>query len=903
MGAPRWTGSLRTKLLLAFLLAALAPLAIVVRADLRALQEAVTVSAQRALYASATQTAQGVEGFLGANLASVSALARLPALVDFAAADPARQAQERARVVRVLDSLVLRDRIYLRGYALLDPGGRVLAWAGDHPPEVDVADRDWFTVPLQSGLPFVSPVELDAAAEAHLVFSAPVLGPRREPMGVLCADFGAAVLQSLVARSGGALGPGSFAVLVDENGLALAQGDAPTPAPRLAVPLAPERAAALVAASRLPRALAERPDDALLGAADLAAASGQDPFFRARLQPGGHDAAGALVALGAMPWRVVALQPAETFLAPVRAQTRRALAVAAPLAVLAALLAVALSERLSRRLARLTLAARRVAAGDLEARAGLRSGDEIGRLAATFDDMAARIRAREEALAAETERLAVTLRSIADGVITTDLQGRVVLLNAAAEQLTGWPQPEAAGRPVREVLALAPGPDGAVPDAAGEALRTGRVVASGRDARLVARGGRARAVADSAAPIRDREGAVVGAVLVFRDVTEQRQAEAELARMEKLESLGVLAGGIAHDLNNILAVVAGNLSALKQCAGDEGAAELADARDAALRAAALARQLLTFARGGAPIKQTASIGEIIETSVRFVLHGSKVRCELALPPDLPPVEVDPVQMEQVIQNLALNALQAMPTGGALAVAGRAVERPAAPGRPGGALVEVTLRDTGTGIPPEHLDRIFDPYFTTKANGSGLGLATAYSIVKRHEGRLSVESRVGVGTTFRIELPASTRRPPPPRARPAPDAGKPRRGRVLVVDDDDAVRRSALRLLRALGYESEGARGAAEALDKYGGALRDGARFDLVLMDLTIPGDLGGQDILAELRRLDPGVAAVVSSGYSSDPVMSRFREHGFRAVLEKPYTLEQLEVALGDALAAGPAQA
>ncbi|GEJ58791.1 hybrid sensor histidine kinase/response regulator [Anaeromyxobacter diazotrophicus] len=894
-----WLASIRVRLLLGFLVVTLAPLALVVDLDLRALESAVTASAYRSLHASASQTAIGLDAFVSSNLGVVATEARLPDLVEYLTAPPERrQGAARDQVLRVLASLTHRDRTFIASCALLDLRGRVVADsadpAGDAPAGAPSGGES-FRGALETGLAYASSVVFTEGDAAYLDFSAPVENRAAQPVGVLRLRFSATVLQRLVARASGTLGPGSFAMLVDENGLRLAHGDTTELAYRLATPLPPARVAALAAEHRLPRALAERSEAALPLVPELDEAAGPELHFTAKA--GGGRSAGAVVLLATRPWRIAAFQPEEAFLEPVREQTRRSLTFALPLALAAALFAMMSASRLAGPIARLTAAARRVAAGDLAARAEVRTRDEIGRLAATFDDMTARIRAREEALAAETERLAVTLRSIGDGVITTDVEGRVVLVNAAAEQLTGWRQDEARGRPIDEIFRVEGAHDPAAGSLVARIVRHGGSAALPDRAVLLARDGTRRAVADSAAPIRDQAGGVIGAVLVFRDVTEKQKLEAELAKMEKLESLGLLAGGIAHDLNNILAAIVGNVSVMKlDGAPTRFREEVDEIEAAAMRAAALSKQLLTFSRGGAPVKQSASIAEIIETSARFVLHGSSVRCELALPPDLPAVEVDPGQMDQVVHNLILNAVQAMPGGGTVAI-GAAELDVAAGARPPlepGRYVEFTVRDTGVGVPPEHLGKIFDPYFTTKASGTGLGLATVYSIVKRHGGHVTAESAPGAGATFHVFVPAASGAAP---AGPAPGSPRQGRGRVLVVDDEESVRRIALRMLRHLGYEPAAAGDGAEALRLYTSALRSGERFAAVVMDLTLPGGLGGQETLRQLLALDPGVRAVVSSGYSSDPVMSDYRRHGFRGVVAKPYTAEQLAEALHQALA------
>jgi PAS domain S-box-containing protein len=506
----------------------------------------------------------------------------------------------------------------------------------------------------------------------------------------------------------------------------------------------------------------------------------------------------------------------------------------------------------------------------------------------------------EADLLAEKERLAVTLRSISDGVITTDTAGRVVLVNQAAEELTGWSKTDAVGQPLatafrcahvktRETLA----------NVAERVLTTGRGADQDEEVMLVAKDGAERLVAASAAPMVDQQGRVIGVVLVFRDITERQRMEAEMLRSSKLESLGVLAGGIAHDFNNILMAIIGNLSVAKLAcqAGTEVSEALEHAEEAALRAKDLTGQLLTFAKGGSPVKRTAALGEIIKDSVELILHGANVRCELELPADLCAVEVDPAQMGQVFHNLVINAMQAMPEGGVVRIRARNVElgtNPRAP-LPAGPGVEVAVTDQGLGIRPEHLSRIFDPYFTTKQRGSGLGLTTAYSIVQKHGGLLSAESTFGVGSTFRLYLPAISGPVPPVPPTPAdrPAGGQ---GRILVMDDEAAVRTVVRAMLTRLGYEVELTEDGTSAIDCYLAARERGRPFAALIMDLTIPGGLGGREALARLRAVDSGVRAVVSSGYSTDPVMAHFKDYGFCAVIEKPYRVEQLAKVLREVL-------
>ncbi|RMG52617.1 MAG: PAS domain S-box protein [Acidobacteria bacterium] len=497
----------------------------------------------------------------------------------------------------------------------------------------------------------------------------------------------------------------------------------------------------------------------------------------------------------------------------------------------------------------------------------------------------------EEALAAEKERLAVTLRSIADGVITSDTEGRVVLMNRVAEELTGWSQSEARGKSLAEVVHILDERTRQRRPSPGEAmLRSGRANSSSSQMILVARDGRERLISESSAPIRDKDGKIRGAVLVLRDVTEKRKLEDELLKVERLESLGVLAGGLAHDFNNILMAILGNLSLARLYAppGDRVHERLEAAEKAALRARDLTERLLTFARGGAPIRSTASIAELIRDSAEFALTGSNVRCEFSLPEDLWPVEVDQGQIGQAIQNLIINADQAMPDGGIIRVKAENVivtDQMPLPPSPGTYDKDV-IAAQGMGIPREHLGKIFDPYFTTKPEGSGLGLTTAYSIIRRHGGHIAVDSQMGRGTVVTFYLPASEKEWPAKKPSEEPWEG---RGKVLLMDDEEVIRDVAGHMLAVLGYEVALAKDGAEAIRLYQEAYEVGEPFDVVIMDLTVPGGMGGREAMKRLLEIDPHVRAIVSSGYSRDPVMAEHEKYGFQAVITKPYKIEDLD--------------
>ncbi len=501
----------------------------------------------------------------------------------------------------------------------------------------------------------------------------------------------------------------------------------------------------------------------------------------------------------------------------------------------------------------------------------------------------------EKEIAAEKESLAVTLRSIGDGVITTDVQGRVIILNNEAERLTGWSSPDAIGQPLKSVFNVAI-------DLAAQA----RAQKSGyrneaqsillslpENATLTSREGTEYVIEQVASPIRDNKNEVAGVVLVFRDITERQRNEAERRKAETLEQLGLLAGGIAHDFNNLLTAIIGNISlaSLLLPPDDEMATRLVDAKNASMRARDLAQQLLTFARGGAPIKKTASIGKLIQDTVSFSLRGSHSRSEFSFGADLWAAEIDPGQISQVIGNLVVNADQAMPNGGTLRVncdnySHNGAEEIVDLGP--GDYIRITIRDEGVGIPEDYLKRIFDPYFTTKPKGTGLGLATTYSIVKNHNGLITVDSEVHHGSVFTVYLPAAVHHELPVETILPSSQAINGTGRVLVVDDEEAIRTLVDFTLSHLGYQVTQAATALDGVNTYREHLEAGERFDAVILDLTLPGGMGGKEALKKLIELDPTVNAIVSSGYATDATMSRYQDFGFRGVIAKPYEAAEL---------------
>ncbi len=500
----------------------------------------------------------------------------------------------------------------------------------------------------------------------------------------------------------------------------------------------------------------------------------------------------------------------------------------------------------------------------------------------------------EDALASEKERLAVTLRSIGDGVITTDRDGRIILLNAVAEKLTGWSQKEAQGHPLSEVFNIVNEQTRRpCENPVEQVMACGQIIGLANHTVLIARDGTERKIADSGAPIRDRESKIIGVVLVFRDVTEKYRMEEELQKVKKLESVGVLAGGIAHDFNNILVAILGNinLALLDGNLRDETRNLLSKAEKASIRARELTQQLLTFSRGGEPVKETASIGEIIRDSAEFVLHGGNVDCRYSIPDDLWLVDIDRGQISQVIQNLIINAKHAMPGGGHIQVSCENVsshENNAVSLAGKDNHIKITINDSGIGIPDSIIEKIFDPYFTTKQEGSGLGLAITYSIITKHNGYIFVQSKPVEGTTFTIYLPASTEKKEQEKSREI-ITQRAYNAKIMIMDDEEMVREVASAMLAVLGHKAVLAGDGKEAIELYRKHRDSGAPIDIVIMDLTIPGGMGGKDAVAGIHAMNPGAKVIVSSGYSNDPVMAHWEEYGFSAAIIKPFQIQDIE--------------
>ncbi len=500
-----------------------------------------------------------------------------------------------------------------------------------------------------------------------------------------------------------------------------------------------------------------------------------------------------------------------------------------------------------------------------------------------------------EALAREKESLGVTLASIADGVITTDIKGRIVLLNRVAEKLTGWAQEDAIGKHMPDLLTVASTDvEHCFATMMERSIAHDEIVDHQEPCTLISRDGTERIIAASTAPIHNNDNSITGVVLVIRDITEKQMMEDELRRAHKLESIGTLAGGIAHDFNNILTTILANISYVKFTAqiDAEKYNRLVEAEKASFSARELTQKLLTFAKGGMPVKAISSTRDLIQDAVDLCLSGSNVKCETVFPKGLWNVNVDRGQMAQALSHIIMNADQAMPEGGILRIRTENFALPAANDEElsKARFVKISVSDEGIGIQKAHQKKIFDPYFSTKQKGRGLGLTTAYSIINQHNGFINIESEVGVGSTFHVFLPASVEAAEGVAEKPiiTKNGVHKNGGKILIMDDDKTIREIVSVMLERLGYQPHAAEDGVAAIVAFEEAQKSGDPFDVVILDLTVPGGMGGQKAMTELMGIDPEVRAIVASGYSNDPVMANYQNYGFRNYIYKPFDMEEL---------------
>jgi PAS domain S-box-containing protein len=517
--------------------------------------------------------------------------------------------------------------------------------------------------------------------------------------------------------------------------------------------------------------------------------------------------------------------------------------------------------------------------------------EENKRLSAEVESL----KKENEALRSGRTKLEKMLESIGEGVIAVGCDLAVIFANNAAASICGFDIRGAIGRPISSALRLINSASREpAPNPVEKTLQTRQTVGLEHNSIIVTPAGEEKFLSASSAPIFDGGGALSGAILVFRDISDRRKMEEELLKVSKLESLGVLAGGIAHDFNNLLTGITGNISYAKFIIDDESPAQeaLNTAEEIAFKAKDLTAQFRTFSKGGAPVKKIVFLSETLRPAVEFSLRGTKVRASYDIDAALWPAEIDEGQISQLVANISINAAQAMPDGGRLFV--RASNETAAAGNPmnlpAGKYLRISFRDEGHGIPQENIAKIFDPYFSTRRAGDGLGLTASYSIARKHGGIITVESAHGMGAVFSVLLPALPEAGASSCLSPGPGISAAGKGRkILVMDDESIVREVTANLLKHLGYEVRTVKNGSEAIAAYMEAGKDLKPFDAMILDLFVPGDLGGPEVVKTLAGAGEKVKAIAASGFSNETIMAKYRDYGFCAVVSKPYKIKELD--------------
>lgn len=574
-------------------------------------------------------------------------------------------------------------------------------------------------------------------------------------------------------------------------------------------------------------------------------------------------------------------------------------------------------------LIKLENSARKIAEGDLDTAIDSSGDDEIGQLALVFGLMANKLKISFSTLEHKVEertadlvdakieaerinqelrtagaRLQALLDNYPVGILFVSYDRVIKRVNAEMSRISGYSQAELVGNTTRMFY-----PSQEIYEANGRKNypilhQTGFLELQNdllrKDGTSVTCNWRARTIIT--------EDGLEGVVWSVEDLSQRLRLEEELLKIKKLESVGVLAGGIAHDFNNILVAIIGNISLAERLI--EGQPQVSELLSRAVRASVRAKdlvvKLLTFASGGDPVRVTASLPELLRESVPFVLSGSNVKCEYDIPESLWPVNMDKGQIDQVIQNLVLNADQSMPHGGILRIscANTTVAADEILGLQAGRYVRMQICDTGHGIDEQHIDRIFDPYFSTKEKdsnkGSGLGLSIVHSIITKHDGIITVSSVLEKGTTFTIYLPALEGEQVRQEVRE--EIIMSGRGRIMIMDDEEIVRRVVCDMLKYLGFVGIEAKDGEEALQIYRSCRDGGQDIDAVIMDLTIPGGMGGEEAVGRLLALDPQAKVIMSSGYCNDPIVKNYRQAGFCSIVSKPYQILDLSRVLAAVL-------
>jgi PAS domain S-box-containing protein len=494
------------------------------------------------------------------------------------------------------------------------------------------------------------------------------------------------------------------------------------------------------------------------------------------------------------------------------------------------------------------------------------------------------------------ENLKIILNSIGDAVIAVDREGKITHINPVAEKMTGWEIEQAKGNKLEEVFRIINGDTREeVKAPVDKVLKYGKTIELDRNTVLLSKDGVEYNIADSVSPIRDIKGDIHGIVIIFRDITDKLRREKEQMKLEQLESIGLLAGGIAHDFNNILTGIFGNIEMAKIKIDKKESIVykyLISAGQALSKATDLTKQLLTFAKGGEPVLEAVDLETLVKSTVSFNLSGSNIKPNFDFEDNLWQVKADKNQISRVITNLIVNAKEAMPDGGNIYIKAFNIEnfKNDSDKLLKGSYVKLIIEDEGIGIPQKYIERIFNPYFTTKQNGSGLGLSIVHSIIKKHKGSIEIESVQGKGTKFIILLPAQKSEQTKKEKKDIKISKKVKfTGKVLIMDDEEMIREVAGNMLHELGFDIDFAFDGKEAFEKYKKSLDSKEVYTIVILDLTIKGGPGGKFAAKRILQLNPKAKLIVSSGYSSDPIIANYEAYGFKGRIIKPFNMNQLK--------------
>lgn len=488
--------------------------------------------------------------------------------------------------------------------------------------------------------------------------------------------------------------------------------------------------------------------------------------------------------------------------------------------------------------------------------------------------------------------LETTLKSIGYALIAADKKGNITFINSIAENLTGWKKKDVIGNNSEEVFCLIDSKTGKKIDFPIKKVLQENITinSNNNNISIKSKNNKKYPVEYLCTAIIDDKNNIHGAVLLFNNITSNIKMNEAILKTQKMESINTLAGGIAHDFNNLLATILGNLSIVKMDAvpGDETYESLIEMEKATLKAKDLANKLLTFSKGSEPVKKSISIKNLIKDITKYSLKDTNTQNQFNIDDNLMPVEINEDQITHVIENIIINAIQTMQNRGIIIISATNVDIEEGNDLQlvNGKYIKISIKDQGKGIHENHIPKIFDPYFTTKQGQCGLGLAISYSIIKKHKGEITFDTKYEEGTTFNIYLPASTNEKIiPQKADKKVITGE---GEILVMDDDVMVQKSAGRILKRLGYQVTFTKDGAETIKAYKKAKKDNKPFDAVIMDLTIPGGMGGKEAINELKKIDSEIKVVISSGYSNDPAVTSPRKFGFKGVIPKPYTIQEM---------------